>query len=248
MINDNASAAYLDHMRDSLTGRLDRDAPLPSSGVDGYRDEYREKGWDWPGTAPSMIGVRRMENVRRECERVLQENVPGDFIETGVWRGGACIMMRAVLKAYGVTDRRVFAADTFAGPPAPSRGASADEKANFHGHQDFAVPLAAVKANFARYELLDAQVVFLEGLFRDTLPHAPIEQLAVLRLDGDLYESTMDGLNALYDKVSPGGSLIADDYFLFESQREAIDEFRRARRIGVPIVQIDDFGGYWVKG
>jgi hypothetical protein len=105
MINDNARAAYLDHMRDSLTGRLDRDAPLPSSGVDGYRDEYRENGWDWPGTAPSMIGVRRMENVRRECERVLQENVPGDFIETGVWRGGACIMMRAVLKAYGITDR-----------------------------------------------------------------------------------------------------------------------------------------------
>ena len=240
-------AAYLDLMRDSLTGRLNQDLPLPASGVDGYREEYREKGWDWPSTAPSMIGGKRMENVRHESERVLKENVAGDFIETGVWRGGACIMMRAVLKAYGVTDRRVFAADSFAGPPAPSRGRDIDEKANFHGHKDFAVSLTEVKANFARYGLLDAQVMFLEGLFKDTLPDAPIEQLALLRLDGDMYESTMDGLNSLYDKVSPGGSLIADDYFLFESQREAIDEFRRNRRIEVPIVQIDDFGGYWVK-
>jgi hypothetical protein len=246
MTNDER-AAYLDRMRDRLTGRLDRDPPLASSGVDGYRDEYREKGWDWPATAPSMIGVKRMENVRAECERVIRENVPGDFIETGVWRGGAAIMMRAVLNAYDVTDRRVFAADTFAGPPAPSRGSTVDEKANFHGHPDFAVPLAEVKANFARYGLLDQQVVFLEGLFRDTLTKAPIEQLAVLRLDGDLYESTMDGLTYLYDKLSPGGALIADDYFLFESQREAIDEFRQNRGIADPIVQIDDFGGYWVK-
>jgi O-methyltransferase len=240
-------AAYLDLMRESLIGRLNRDGPLPASGVNDYRDEYREKGWDWPSNAPSMIGAKRMENLRRECERVLQENVPGDFIETGVWRGGACIMMRAVLKAYGVTDRRVFAADTFAGPPAPSRGAVADEKANFHGHQDFAVSLEEVKANFARYGLLDEQVVFLEGLFRDTLPKAPIAALAVLRLDGDLYESTMDGLENLYDKLSSGGSLIADDYYLFESQREAIDEFRTKRRIETPLIQIDDFSGYWVK-
>jgi hypothetical protein len=244
---DALRAAYLDLMRDSLTGRLNRDVPLASSGIDGYRDEYREKGWDWPSTAPSMIGAKRMGNVRSECERVLRENVPGDFIETGVWRGGACIMMRAVLKAHGATDRRVFAADTFAGPPAPSRGNEADKKADFHGHKDFAVSLAEVKGNFARYGVLDAQVVFLEGLFKDTLPKAPIERLAVLRLDGDMYESTMDGLNNLYDKVSSGGSVIVDDYFLFESQREAIDEFRKKRQIETPIVQIDDFGGYWVK-
>ncbi len=129
----------------------------------------------------------------------------------------------------------------------PSRGSDIDEKANFHGHKDFAVSLGEVKANFARYGLLDAQVVFLEGLFKDTLPKAPIERLAVLRLDGDMYESTMDGLNNLYDKVSSRGSLMVDDYFLFESQREAIDEFRKKRQVETPIVQIDDFGGYWVK-
>ena len=236
-------AAYLDLMRDSLIGKLNQDSALPSSNVDGYRADYREQGWDWPSKAPSMIGALRMENVRRECERVIEENVPGDFVETGVWRGGAAIMMRAVLAAHGIADRRVFAADSFRGFPAQS---APDTNFTVGGVADFAVPLEEVKGNFARYGLLDAQVVFLEGFFKDTLPAAPIERIAVLRLDGDLYESTRDGL-ALYQKLSPGGSLIADDYFLFEGQRMAIDEFRSAHDIADPIMRIDHFGGYWIK-
>ena len=93
-------AAYLDLMRESLIGRLNEDPPLPASKVDGFKHDHREYGWDWPSQAPSMIGAKRMNNVRSECERVLEAGVPGDFMETGVWRGGACIMMRAVLKAY----------------------------------------------------------------------------------------------------------------------------------------------------
>jgi O-methyltransferase len=237
-------AAYLDLMRDSLTGRLNEDPPLPSSKVEGYKPDYREQGWDWPSKAPSMIGTLRMQNVRSECERVLSENVPGDFIETGVWRGGAAIMMRAVLAAYDVTDRTVIAADSFEGFPVQT---AADGNFTVGGVADFAVSLDEVKANFARYGLLDERVVFLKGLFKDTLPSAPTERIAVLRLDGDLYESTRDGLANLYAKLSPGGSLIADDYFLFEGQRKAIDEFRDAQGITDPIVRIDHFGGYWIK-
>jgi len=236
-------AAYLDLMRDSLIGRLNEDPPLPSSKVEGYKPEYREQGWDWPSKAPSMIGGLRMENVRSECERVIAENIPGDFVETGVWRGGAAIMMRAVLEAHGINDRRVFAADSFEGFPAQSQ---ADTNFKVGGVADFAVSLDEVKQNFARYGLLDEQVVFLKGLFRDTLPNAPISAIAVLRLDGDLYESTRDGL-VLYEKLSRGGSLIADDYFLFEGQRKAIDEFRDAHGIADPIIRIDHFGGFWVK-
>lgn len=235
--------AYLDLMRDSLTGRLNEDPPLASSNDGRYQADYREQGWDWPSKAPSMIGTLRMQNVRSECERVIVEEVPGDFVETGVWRGGAAIMMRAVLAAYGVSDRRVLAADSFAGFPPQS---AADSNFAVGGIADFAVPLDEVKACFERYHLLDAQVVFLKGLFKDTLPGAPVERIAVLRLDGDLYESTRDGL-ALYAKLSPGGTLIADDYFLFEGQRRAIDEFRDAHGIADPIIQIDHFGGYWIK-
>lgn len=235
--------AYLDLMRDSLTGRLNEDPPLASSNAGEYKADYREQGWDWPSKAPSMIGTLRMQNVRSQCERAIAENVPGDFVETGVWRGGAAIMMRAVLAAYGVTDRRVIAADTFEGFPAQTE---ADANFTVGGIADFAVSLDEVKTYFERYGLLDQQVVFLKGLFRDTLPAAPIERIAVLRLDGDLYESTRDGL-VLYPKLSPGGALIADDYFLFEGQRRAIDEFRDAHGIADPIIRIDHFGGYWIK-
>ncbi|HEX5957971.1 MAG TPA: TylF/MycF/NovP-related O-methyltransferase, partial [Hyphomicrobiaceae bacterium] len=181
-----------------------------------------------------------------ECERVLREGVPGDFMEAGVWRGGASMMMRAVLKAYGVTDRRVLAADSFAGFPSAGEG-SPDAGFILIGNDNFAVSLDQVKAAFARYHLLDQQVVFLEGLFKDTLPSAPVAVLAVLRLDGDMYESTRDSLVSLYHKLSPGGSLIVDDYFLFETQRKAVDEFRAAHAIADPIIKVDDFGGFWVK-
>lgn len=241
-------AAYLDLMHDSLIGRLNEDPPLPASKVDGYKPDHRQSGWDWPSQAPSMIGARRMHNVRSECERVLLAGVPGDFMETGVWRGGACIMMRAVLKAYGVADRRVIAADSFAGFPPPSAGVEADASFHLHTCRDFAVSLEEVKAAFARYGLLDDQVVFLPGLFRDTLPTAPVATLAVLRLDGDMYESTRDGLVNLYHRLSVGGTLIADDYFLFECQRQAVNEFRTAHAIADPIIRIDDYGGYWIKG
>lgn len=240
-------AAYLDLMCESLVGRLNRDPPLPGSKIAAYDDTYRENGWDWPSGAPSMIGAKRMRNLRAECERVLLEGVPGDFMETGVWRGGACMMMRAVLKAHGVADRRVIAADSFAGLPPPSAGVAADADSYLHTYDAFAVPLDEVKGIFARYGLLDAQVVFLEGLFKDTLPSAPVGRLAILRLDADMYESTMDGFVHLYHKLSPRGSLIVDDYFLFEAHRKAVDEFRARHRIATPIVRIDDFGGYWIK-
>lgn len=245
---DRLRAAYLDLMRDSLIGRLNQDPPLAASKVDGYQQEFRDNGWDWPSTAPSMIGAKRMNNLRSECERVIKAGIPGDFMETGVWRGGACIMMRAVLKAYQVTDRRVIAADSFAGPPPPSNRSAADTAADFHTCKDFAVPLDEVKAAFIRYGLLDEQVVFLAGLFKDTLPTAPVETLALLRLDGDMYESTIDGLVNLYPKLSPGGTVIIDDYYLFDTQRTAVDEFRTIHRITDPIIQIDHFGGYWIKG
>jgi len=245
---DELRAAYLDLMCASLVGRLNEDPPLAASGVDRYRADYRDLGWDWPSGAPSMIGFKRMQNVRTECERIIREDVPGDFIETGVWRGGACMMMRAVLKAYGVRDRCVIAADSFCGLPAPSVGMPEDPKFNLHTIDAFAVPLDVVKAGFERYGLLDEQVIFLQGLFKDTLPTAPVKQLALLRLDGDMYESTRDGLVHLYSKLSVGGSLIADDYYLFEAHRRAIEDYRSEHGIRDPIIPIDNFGAYWVKG
>ncbi len=239
---------YIDLMQRCLLGLIYEDpAQDPWSG--GKFDlDNRLRGRDWPLRAHSMIGRVRMENLRGAVEYVLQENIPGDFIETGVWRGGACILMRALLVAYGVTDRVVWCADSFEGLPKPdAQRYPADAGDQHHTFAPLAVSLDEVKANFAHYALLDDQVRFLKGWFKDTLPGAPIERLAILRLDGDMYESTMDGLNALYAKVSPGGVVIVDDYGAVDACKQAIGDFRQAHGIHEPIRDIDGIGAFWVK-
>jgi hypothetical protein len=168
-----------------------------------------------------------VENVVALVRDVLERNVPGDIIETGVWKGGLTILMRGVLMAYGETRRRVWVADSFCGVPVPERTAE-DRIAHFLAMplSYLAVPRLDVERNFAKYGLLDDQVVFLEGLFADTLPTAPIAALALARLDGDSYESTMDCLVHLYPKLSIGGYVVIDDYGLPLGCRRAVDEYR----------------------
>jgi hypothetical protein len=195
----------------------------------------------------SMIGRARLDNLQHCVEAVLQERVPGDFIETGVWRGGACILMRGLLAAHEVTDRIVWAADSFEGVPAPSYPQDAGWDISASVLPVLAVSLDEVRNLFARYGLLDERVRFLKGWFKDTLPTAPIEHLAVLRLDGDLYESTMDALWALYHRVSPRGFIIVDDYFSCPPCGRAIEEFRSIMKITTPMQRIDDQSVFWRK-
>jgi O-methyltransferase len=104
-----------------------------------------------------------------------------------------------------------------------------------------------VRSNFARYGLLDDQVVFLKGLFADTLLSAPIDQVALMRLDADTYESTRDVLMLLYPKLSPGGYCIIDDYHGFPDCRRAVTEYREGHHIHDPIVRIDNLSVFWRK-
>jgi hypothetical protein len=195
-----------------------------------------------------MIGVKRLSNLRTLAETVIAKRIPGDFIETGVWRGGACIMMRAVLKAYNITDRRVWVADSFQGLPAPDVDRyPADVDSDYHTFEELSIPFETVRRNFEKYGLIDDQVAFLKGWFKDTLPKAPIDHLALLRLDGDLYESTMDALNALYDKLSVGGYVIVDDYHVVPGCNKAIGDFLEARKIRSKLSEIDGVGVFWRK-
>jgi O-methyltransferase len=156
--------------------------------------------------------------------------------------------MRSILKAYAITDRIVWVADSFQGLPMPNPDKyPADADDQHHTFPQLAVSLKEVQGNFAKYGLLDGQVKFLAGWFKDTLPAAPIERLAILRLDGDIYESTMDALVFLYGKVSPGGVIIVDDYGAIPACRKAIHDFRETNRILDPIQPIDGLGVYWVK-
>jgi O-methyltransferase len=212
-----------------------------------HRDEQnRAEGRDWPAAAETMIGLRRLDHLQFCATTVLRDGVPGDLAETGVWRGGAVIFMRAMLKAYGDRTRTVWAADSFQGIPPPNAAHyPADAEDQGWTQPRLSVSLEDVKKNFRRYELLDDQVRFLPGWFRDTLPTAPIEHLALLRLDGDLYESTMDALTHLYPKVSPGGFVIIDDYGGLSYCRKAVDDYRRAYGITEELTPIDWTGVFW---
>lgn len=238
---------YLDMVQRCLINVIYEDPNQDRWSPHVYRSQLRELGRDWPSQAHSMIGNVRMTNLRRIAEHVIQQGIPGDFIETGVWRGGACILMRAVLRAYGVTNRVVWAADSFCGLPEPNPEIAADAGDQHHTYAELAVSLEQVQENFRKYDLLDGQVRFLKGWFSETLPEAPIGRLAILRLDGDMYESTMDALIHLYDKVAPGGFVIVDDYGAVAGCQRAIHDFRASRGIEAPIQPIDGCGVFWQK-
>jgi len=240
---------YLDLMKRVLTNTIYKDAPLPNPIQPAgpcYDAARRSTGQDWPSVAHTMVGGVRLDNVQECITTVIDEGVPGDLVETGVWRGGTVIFMRAVLRALAVTDRSVWAIDSFEGMPVTGDGDHAlDRQIPWHSANNvIAISLEQVKANFEAYGLLDDQVRFLKGWFADTLPTAPIGQIAVLRLDGDLYASTMTALTNLYPKVSPGGFVIIDDYHLATCQA-AVQDFRTERALTEPLEPIDQDAVFW---
>ena len=208
--------------------------------------EQRRRGKATHPHAQTMIGIARLENIRQCVKSVLDDGIAGDLIEAGVWRGGAAVFMRAILKAYGIEDRKVWLADSFRGLPEPNPEKYPHDRGDAHYQNEWlAASLDDVKATFRAYGLLDAQVAFLEGWFRDTLPGAPIQRLALMRLDGDMYESTMDGLAALYPKLSLGGYVIVDDWGVLPNCRRAVNDFRAANGVVEPIREVDGTAVYW---
>ncbi|MBV8398791.1 MAG: class I SAM-dependent methyltransferase [Acetobacteraceae bacterium] len=245
---------YLDLLKRSLTNTLfatepEADAELEARYVADFTRHYIN------GAAISMLPLTRLDNIEFCVLDVIRRGVPGDLIETGVWRGGATIFMRAILKACEVSDRTVWVADSFEGLPEPDAERFPLEAKAHTGpmmtraYRHFAAGLDDVQRNFRAYGILDRQVRFLKGWFKDTLPEAPIERLAVMRLDGDYYESTMDALVNLYDKLSVGGYAIIDDYGedTWTYCRKAVDGFREARGITDPLIRVDSKCYYWQR-
>jgi hypothetical protein len=198
--------------------------------------------------AHTMIGRRRLENLEVCVRQIIADDIPGDLMECGVWRGGASAFMRGLLEAYQVPDRVVWVADSFAGLPPPTAPVDVADGRDISAEKapSLVANLDTVMRTFDAYGLLDNRVRFIKGWFKNTLPRAPVERLALLRLDGDMYESTRDTLVALYDKVSPGGFVVIDDLFL-PPCRQAVEEFRAERGIDEPTVEIDWTGAYWRK-
>jgi O-methyltransferase len=237
-------AAYLDLLKLALcdlTGTATMSVgAIPAVGVvsSELRTEQRGLRWagiDWPLHGVTMVGQPRLADLQACVETVVRDDVPGNLIEAGAWRGGASILMRATLDSLGSSDRKVVVADSFQGFPELD---AAESDGVDYTYEFFSVPLDEVKANFARFGY-ERGVEFVPGLFENTLPRMTDRTWALVRLDGDSYSATQVGLCSLYPSLSPGGYIVIDDYSVVEGCRRAVDDFRREHGITEPIEEVD---------
>lgn len=226
---------YLDLLKKILTDQIH------------HPSEARLEGTDWPENGFTMIGLKRLENIQMCASKIIEQNIEGDFLEAGVWKGGASMFMRAILKCYGIRNRTVWLADSFKGLPPPKPEYPADKDDIHHQYEKLAVSLEQVQRNFRTLDLLDEQVRFIEGWFHETLFTAPVDKISLLRLDGDMYESTYVSLEALYHKVSIGGFVLIDDYGYIDSCKQAVHDFLDKKSLKPLIQKIDWTGVYWIK-
>lgn len=248
---------YLSTLRDTLTGETYQDGCLPRKSLRFLANLFgatisrhttpfeRHQGRVWPATAMTMIGTTRLNHLWSLLESLHHDQIAGDFVECGVWRGGASIFATAVLYCLSC-HRNVILCDSFGGLPKPLHPIDKAEPMRFWKHADaLSVSLEQVKDNFRRFHLLHDNVQFVPGWFKDTLVPSRFPPIALLRADGDMYESTKQIL-CLYEKVSPGGYVVIDDYYDVKGCRQAVDEFLPT--IGHPrMIQIDCASVYWRK-
>ena len=201
-----------------------------------------------PFTSLSELRLASLYNLARH---VCLNDLPGNFVECGAWRGGASALLAYVIKHYSRRLRRLFSFDTFAGMPEPTavdkhQGIPANDTPFGAG------TLKAPRADFldiitARLDVCDI-VPPVRGLFQETLPRTrdEIGPIALLHADGDWYTSTMDVLNNLFDPIVPGGFLQIDDYGHWEGCKKAVHDFERQRGLAF-LLNALDYTGVWLR-
>jgi hypothetical protein len=247
---------YLKTVASAVTGiLLETDAYVPGTGNAStlkrqpFNLDRRIQGLDWPTFGYTMVGERRLANVRHVLEQCLMHNVPGDFVECGVWRGGSSIYAKAVLTAHHAEGRRVVLVDSFDGLPKAELAVDSDVWSMMHYLR---VSQQQVRAHFKHFGLLDDNVVFVQGFFKISAPklasdlRAANRQIAVLRLDGDMYQSLADCLYNLYEYVAIGGFVIIDDWSI-KVAMNAVEDFRSLYNITDELHTIDWTGVFWRK-
>ncbi len=168
---------------------------------------------------------------------LVRHEIPGDFVECGVWRGGSAMTMALALASIGETDRTIRLYDTFDKFPEPT---AEDGYAAVPWWVDYFV----TSADQVREAMLSTgyppdRIELIEGRVEDTLPEAPEAPCAMVRLDTDYYSSTLCELEYLYPLLSPGGVLIIDDYGLFAGSRRATHEYFETHDVRMMLHRID---------
>lgn len=176
----------------------------------------------------SMTGPERLYAMHEAVRYVHARDIPGAIVECGVWRGGSAMMAALTLLQLRDTSRKLWLYDTFRGMPRPG---ARDVDINGSAAQDrwvenwCAASVGEVKRNLVSTGYPVQQVVYVDGMVEETIPESSPEEIALLRLDTDFYESTKHELEHLYSKLTSGGVLIIDDYGNWQGARRAVDEY-----------------------
>ena len=223
-------------LQDELIGRN-----LPTA-HQNFKQGFEEGYW-WPGStadpgAYTMIGTKRLDQLALALEDLDERGVPGDLIETGVWRGGVLVWMARH------SSRHVYGADSFQGVPPPTW--SEDKECELYKLDFLSVSEEQVRANLHHFGVSD-RVELWKGWFHQSLPLLDHKTWALIRLDGDLYESTYIALENLYPRLSPGGYCVVDDYGAILQCQHAVNDFRRTQGITSPMTRTDHSEVWWLK-
>jgi O-methyltransferase len=237
--------AYVDLVKRSITN-------YPYLGGDRTFEDFRcvvhydlgRSSWKIdPLSRPfTLLRKGQLDLIEQLVVQVEKRRVPRNFLEAGVWRGGAVILMRALISAYKIADRRVFAADSFAGIPVTTRAIN-DPVDQWKDR--WVASLDEVGNNLARFGLLDDRIRFVVGNFNDSLRHLSGERFALIRLDSDSYDSVETSLDYLYPLLSKGGVTILDDWHL-PGCKMAVMDYRARHGITDEIKEAHG-NAYWVK-
>jgi predicted O-methyltransferase YrrM len=193
----------------------------------------------------TMCSDARLRGLYHALHRVVANKIAGDVVECGTAQGGSAALMALTLCDLK-SQRRLWVFDTFEGLPSPTSNDPDFEIANLFTGSNVGT-LDEVRGLFRRLDVLN-NVEFVKGLFQDTLAVTPIQQIAVLHIDGDWYDSVKVCLDSLYDKVAPGGVIQFDDYGYWIGARKAVDEFMEDRQIKAPLQRLDYAGRFLIKG
>lgn len=207
----------------------------------------------------TMTTVQRIEAVISATRHVVAHDIPGAFVESGVWMGGSIMAAARTLVEVGVTDRDLYLYDTFEGLPAPGEhdgiaGSDqtadeiyADRKAGSGDTAFLEAPVDIVRANLARTGYPAERIHTIPGLVEDTIPTSAPEQIAFLRLDTDWYSSTKVEMENLFPRLASGGILIIDDYGFLDGPRKAVDDYLADYPYPTFLHRIDSSGRLLVK-
>ncbi len=206
----------------------------------------------------SLTSFERMYALYKAVKYIIENDIDGDFVECGVWKGGSVMLMAIVLSELGVKDRKIYMYDTYEGMTEPTEkdvnfaGTLAKNKwedgRKDDGTSDWCYSsLDEVKANLSQVDYPDDNFIIVQGMVEDTIPGTVPDKISLLRLDTDLYDSTLHELRNMYPLLVNGGVLIIDDYGHWRGSREATDQYFEETKSPVFLSRIDYAGRLVIK-